>query len=112
MLGQVLYAKAGLIMDYEFHAMRIQMSLTPAERTAIGAAPNHNAAVEICVQERADRGNVKTIGTFFYSWEQGALTTAQILEAIRTQAAVIRDATIVAEAPSTPDGLVGVRFPV
>lgn len=99
-------------MEYNFHAVRIQLSLTPAERAAIGAPANHNAAAEICVQERLDANNIRGIGTFFYSWEQGAMTTQQIIAAIRIAAGNVRDAKIADEAPTTPNGLVGVRFPV
>lgn len=99
-------------MEYSFHAMRIQLSLTPAERAAIGALANHNAAAEICLQERADAGNIRPLAVFFYSWEQGTMTTAQIIAAIRARCVIERDAAIAASVPVTAEGLIGVRFPV
>jgi hypothetical protein len=99
-------------MNYDFHAMRIQLSLTPAERAAIGAPANHNAAAEVAIVETARTGAVRCLATFFYSWEQGTMTLPQIVAAIRVMAAPLRDTAIAASVPNTTEALIGVRFPV
>ena len=95
---------------FTFRPIRTQLSLTPAERAAIGAPANHNAATQVGVMEKLNGGE-RCLATYYYSWEQGAITLPEIIAAVRLAGIPIRDAAIAAAVPSTVEGFVGVDFP-
>lgn len=101
-----------MTITYTFHAKRIQLTLSPAERAAIGAPANHNAAAEVEVVKYSPTVLGEVVSTFFYSWEQGTMTLVQITAAIRLVAVAARDAAIAASVPATTEALVGVKFPL